>query len=99
MEKYKIIIDRKEYFVNTQFITGKQIKILAGITEEMERLAKATYGDESMGWFVWKITEKTRPYFPHTPEPDEKIDDNDEIDLVEDKGSKFYTACNGTCRV
>lgn len=86
--EHKIIIDNNKHTVSTQFLTGKQIKIIANITEKDEALARAAYKDESMGWFVYKIIEGT--------EEDEQILDNDGVDLLEEKESKFYTACNGT---
>lgn len=90
MEKFSINIDKKDYVVSDQFITGKQIKILAGITERDEALAKATYVAEigNLGWSAYKIINK--------PMPDEQILDNDCIDLLEEKDSKFFTVCVGT---
>ena len=90
MSTYQITIDNEIHYVTTQFLTGKQIKILAGVTEEMERLAKASYGhvSDSMGWHAYKIILK--------PIPDQQILDDEEVDLVEEANFKFFTTCNGT---
>ena len=90
-KSYKVVIDRKKYNVSTQFLTGLQIKRNAGVTEQMEQIAKATYSsDNSMGWFAFVIRYGTT-------ESDDQVMDTEEVDLLgEDVKDGIYTACNGT---
>ena len=83
---YKIVIDRKEYNVSTQFLTGIQIKRIANVTEQMEQIAKATYSSaNSMGWFAYAFLDG---------KGDDQIKNTEEVDLLEQ--NEFFTACNGT---
>lgn len=83
---YEIIVDKKKYKVSTDTPSGKLIKVLAGITERDEAVAKSVYAEwsDTMGWFAYCLECD-----------DEPLLDKDEI-LICDWGNEFYTACNGT---
>jgi len=86
MKQYKIVIDNKEHLVSSQILTGKQAKTLAGITEEMEQEAKRSHREDGRGrWILCKIINK--------PIPDEEVPDIQEIDLLKEKDSKYFTCC------
>ena len=96
---YEVIIDRKKYIISTDTITGLSIKRIAGITERDDQIASANYCNRTsnirggteipkMGWFAFILMKS---------EPDEKLGDYDEVDLLDDgEQRQFFTACNGT---
>jgi len=94
-EGYKVIIDRIEYNISTNFISGKSIKRITGITENDDQIASKIYSEKDpdprndMGWYAFILVKKGE---------DVKLEDNDEVDLENDDGTQreFFTACNGT---
>jgi len=83
MKKVKITIDKK-YFKVDQYISGLEIKRLAGITEEMDKLANESIGYRG-GWKAFKHGMGT--------DDDIQIDDNELIDTLTHYPKRYFTAC------
>lgn len=94
-KRYKVVIDRREYTISTNFITGEAIKRIAGITEKDDQIASKIYSEKypdprnDMGWYAFILVKNGE---------DIKLEDSHEVDLENDDMTQreFFTACNGT---
>lgn len=84
----KIIINRKE-FETEQYISGKTIKRLAGISEDAELLANQKYPH-----FPKPILRAC--LFTRGKQPDKEIGDTEIIDVGDPNTRNFFTVCIGT---